>query len=230
MSRVKNKSFGFLNRLFIYNYLKLWKASLKPAATLDMSWQAKKMNPNPVIGNNKEQGWELAQQLRTLAAVSEGWSLVSSSHIRYLIITLYTSSKKSNLLFWLLGTSLHMFIYTHTYTCTHKPTHTWTNNVKKERKRKNMRAMCLLSAPWSQCDLPTLRVLASYISLYWFCRRPLILLTGLTSSRRLLYSVVLWEWLDQNPWSPDTWTPRRSVLPVTSSCSNQWKVQHRATP
>lgn len=45
MSRVKNKSFGFLNRLFIYNYLKLWKASLKPAATLDMSWQAKKNEP-----------------------------------------------------------------------------------------------------------------------------------------------------------------------------------------
>lgn len=171
MSRVKNKSSGFLNRLFIYNYLKLWKASLKPAATLDMSWQAKKTNPNPVIGNNKEQGWELAQQLRTLAAFSEGWSLVSSSHIRYLIITLYTSSKKSNLLFWLLGTSLHMFIYTHTYTCTHKPTHTWTNNVKKERKRKNMRAMCLLSAPWSQCDLPTLRVSSvciDFVEGLWF--------------------------------------------------------------
>lgn len=227
MSRVKNKSFGFLNRLFIYNYLKLWKASLKPAATLDMSWQAKKMNPNPVIGNNKEQGWELAQQLRTLAAFSEGWSLVSSSHIRYLIITLYTSSKKSNLLFWLLGTSLNMFIYTHTYTCTHKPTHTWTNNVKKRKEKKKyesyVSALSSMVTVWFAYP-------PGIISLYWFCRRPLILLTGLTSSCRLLYSVVLWEWLDQNPWSPDTWTPRRSVLPVTSSCSNQWKVQHRATP
>lgn len=72
MSRVKNKSFGFLNRLFIYNYLKLWKASLKPAATLDMSWQAKKTNPNPVIANNKEQGWRAGSTAKNTCCCLRG--------------------------------------------------------------------------------------------------------------------------------------------------------------
>lgn len=137
ISCVKNKPFGFLDRLFIYNYLKLWKASVKPADTLDTSWQAKKTNPNPEIENNlKSRVEEMTQQLRTLAAFSEGWSLVSSS--QYQVAHNHFIYQLQEIQYSLLASGdILIHVHIHTYRHMHTQTHTHEQKIStKKRKEK----------------------------------------------------------------------------------------------